>query len=41
MALAIVADFSFFINSAMQKCMDHDTLTMKGNIYVSFYCICR
>jgi len=30
MAMAIVADFSFFISSAVQKCMDHDIVMTKG-----------
>jgi len=29
-AIAIVADFSFFISSAVQKCIDHDVVMTKG-----------
>ena len=28
--MAIVTDFSFFISSAVQKCMDHDVVMTKG-----------
>jgi len=30
MAMAIVADFSFFIILAVQKCMDQDVVTTNG-----------